>query len=588
VENVQNCLVFPSAQETSSAPSKSLLLPENAFILDTGPLLFLWIGRGAPLAIRQNATELLTRILPLQDRPRWLGLQRCAQGSEPEIFKLYFSDWEGSLLLSSSSPFTSEDDKLVKGDSATSPLSLTSADSLNLQTDISALFSSPLGTSHMASSVVNDKLLLRKTLEQMASLLLNMMAFVYEKGKFMSFSPQSSPHYPFLRLDRSYIFLCVYKVLEGVQSKPGSSRPSTSEPMSSESPQRDPGSGPSEFLESEPRECVLYFWKGPKSSRQSFATFRFSTQQELETLIFAQYGCQVKITPVEFGREPLSLLSHLKNELVYTLGGSKEQGDVELFHLRVDPVFETVRACQLKTLSLRFLSQDGYFFRFKKSIRKVWLWLGKKVTHDEEDRMETLCGDQLVHDEETLQIIRESDIDELREFETLLESSDLKVTHPPVSLESSPRFFQCSCSLGYFSIKESSPHFGQNDLLEDTCCLLFVELDSDRKEIWVWKGREASDVVSQLTLKAVHLYLLKRESVVSLEDSLSSLFSSSLSLNMEKDMDSLYILGTCIKITEQGRESLEFVSLFLGWDWSLFERVEPSNRYRDSLRELSK
>jgi hypothetical protein len=290
------------------------------------------------------------------------------------------------------------------------------------------------------------------------------------------------------------------------------------------------------------------------------------------------------------GREPLSLLSHLKNEVVYTLGGggSKGKDDVEIFHLRVDPVFDTVRACQLKTPSLRLLSQDGYFFRFKESLRKIWLWMGKTVTREQEERMEVLCGDQLVQNEEVLHVLKEGDHQGMEEFQALLQSSNLKLIEPHVSLLSPPRFFQCSCSLGYFSIKESSSHFGQTDLLEDTCCLLFVDLEKEGRQIWVWKGREASDVVSQLTLKAVHLYLLKRESVVSLEDSLSSLFSSSLSLNMDKDQDSVHILDTCIKLIEQGKESLEFVSLFLGWDWSLFERVEPSNRYKQSLVELKK
>jgi hypothetical protein len=66
-----------------------------------------------------------------------------------------------------------------------------------------------------------------------------------------------------------------------------------------------------------------------------------------------------------------------------------------------------------------------------------------------------------------------------------------------------PRFFKCDCSKGYFSVNEIE-NFTQYDLSDD-CCII---LDSNAPgKIYVWIGRNSSDVVRKLTQKSVEVWL---------------------------------------------------------------------------------
>jgi len=66
-----------------------------------------------------------------------------------------------------------------------------------------------------------------------------------------------------------------------------------------------------------------------------------------------------------------------------------------------------------------------------------------------------------------------------------------------------PRFFKCDCSQGYFSAREIE-NFSQYDLSDDSCIIL----DSNSPgKIYVWIGRNSSDVVRKLTQKSVEVWL---------------------------------------------------------------------------------
>ncbi|KAI8923913.1 hypothetical protein BC831DRAFT_403171, partial [Entophlyctis helioformis] len=72
---------------------RSVLVSDGCYVLDAGVELFLWIGKNAWPQLRAMATELLAKVVASRDRPSWVGLVKCIDQHEPEIFKLRFTDW---------------------------------------------------------------------------------------------------------------------------------------------------------------------------------------------------------------------------------------------------------------------------------------------------------------------------------------------------------------------------------------------------------------------------------------------------------------------------------------------------------------
>ncbi|KAI9096258.1 hypothetical protein DFS34DRAFT_643175 [Phlyctochytrium arcticum] len=60
--------------------SKKMLATDGAYVLDAGVELFLWIGKGTTMDLRGAATELVARVVPVQKRPKWVGLNRLMEG----------------------------------------------------------------------------------------------------------------------------------------------------------------------------------------------------------------------------------------------------------------------------------------------------------------------------------------------------------------------------------------------------------------------------------------------------------------------------------------------------------------------------
>ncbi|KAI9206093.1 uncharacterized protein BJ171DRAFT_422390 [Polychytrium aggregatum] len=82
---------------TAGKMKRAMLESEGCYILDTGVELNLWIGKLATLALKSSATELLTRIVPVRKRPKWVALNKHWEGHETEVFKLWFVDWDDKL-----------------------------------------------------------------------------------------------------------------------------------------------------------------------------------------------------------------------------------------------------------------------------------------------------------------------------------------------------------------------------------------------------------------------------------------------------------------------------------------------------------
>ncbi|KAI8808765.1 hypothetical protein BJ742DRAFT_677556, partial [Cladochytrium replicatum] len=72
---------------------RALLDSRYCYVLDAGVEMFLWIGKDSTVSLRENVTELLARLVAIGSRPKWIGLHKCVEGVEPDVFKLRFPDW---------------------------------------------------------------------------------------------------------------------------------------------------------------------------------------------------------------------------------------------------------------------------------------------------------------------------------------------------------------------------------------------------------------------------------------------------------------------------------------------------------------
>lgn len=337
-------------------------------------------------------------------------------------------------------------------------------------------------------------------------------------------------------------------------------------------------------------------------------------QQDLEELVSAQYSCPVKIIYVDPGKEPIMLLAHLTNASMYMLGNVSLDNDVSsnvIYHIRVEPRHGTIRAYEFLPKEIHFTSEDVFLIGNSDACS---LWIGKDVKQFE-DKLTQFISSHFPSLSWTT--IHQDTLDSEKWMATL---SSTFTIHPrgPFDIHlTASRLFRCCCSLGYFSIEEIVG-FGQDDLREDTCCILEVQ---PLNKLFLWRGREASDVVLSLTLKSISFRWSTQSSAdtvsktqqskaqdfeyfsdsddrvmpirsvgrKSLDDSKMKRHPTARAAKSKSVSDVSELMpkgpggeGSFIFI-DQGKEGLDFTCYFHGWNARLFEVVEPSNNFLESI-----
>ena len=255
------------------------------------------------------------------------------------------------------------------------------------------------------------------------------------------------------------------------------------------------------------------------------------------------YGCEVKVVQVEHGKEPLILLSHMSNEVVYEKGLRNHQDAAEyvLYRIRIDSKYGTLRASNISAPNVA--KSDSYFFIHNSEASLI---KSSTISSSEIHHIYHLCENIL--SQRKLLGTTINTIDNSTHFKEL---SIFNISRPSLNHLYNAIFFRCSCSLGYYNI-EHLEAFSQEDLRPD--CV--VILDCRPGPFFMWKGSEASDVVIQLTFRAIDLRKKR---------------------NVEKE--------DCEIITiEQGKESNEFTMYFNVWEDE--SEPEPTNSYLNKMKEL--
>jgi len=73
---------------------KSMLSPDEVYLLDTGAEVFVWIGKGATKNEKTSAMQHATDYLKKKNRPNWCPVTRLVQFAETPVFKSYFPDFD--------------------------------------------------------------------------------------------------------------------------------------------------------------------------------------------------------------------------------------------------------------------------------------------------------------------------------------------------------------------------------------------------------------------------------------------------------------------------------------------------------------
>ncbi|KAJ3179253.1 hypothetical protein HDU85_004944 [Gaertneriomyces sp. JEL0708] len=537
---------------------RALLASDGAYILDAGVELFMWIGKAASSSVRAAATELLARVVPLQKRPKWLGLDRLAEDHESEVFKMRFPDWDKA------------DKDLnwldIKEQAALGRLKSKSK-AAGIQVDVRALYAP--APSHTLSTTVED------ALTHANALLHSFSAFVYQRGRFVELPKSECGHF---FTDDAYVFLCVYRLEEERErarreererrrverKKQGIKIESATTAMSIDRTFRDgyhlPSPSPSiksgeesdegnSFDTLEPSvECVVYFWQGRHASRLAYSTFKFKTQHEMENLMQDMYGCSVRVVTLDQQKEPIALLAHLGNSVVLHRGSrtrwlAKKEGRSlapegepawtrsRMYHIKTDSRYKTTRAAEVLPKKGNLVSRDCFFVYSQVDGIPSFLWRGKGASKEEARKADTIVRQILAfYGDDNVEITTNESMDEASSpggASPLSAAASTSWQMAPQNLEPNgfmmllqppheryydgteyyyvppPRFLRCSCSQGYFQIEEVV-YWQQTDLQSDSCVI--VDPGAPRK-LWVWVGRGASDVVRKLCRKSVEVWL---------------------------------------------------------------------------------
>ncbi|XJO75768.1 hypothetical protein BDV3_006392 [Batrachochytrium dendrobatidis] len=355
-----------SHQVATGDISRSLLVSDGCYILDVGVELFLWLGKNAWPQLRSMATELLARVASSRARPKWVGLTRCIDQHEPEIFKLKFCDWDGFSLHYVDWRDVSDGSTPRPGKRQVKTLHKS-----KITADVKALYGPP-------PTIDFNPLLVQDTIEHANHLLQAFTCFVYNRGRFVQLPECERGH--FFSHD-AYVFLCVYRVeeREELADQLASKRMSTKREPDTEYNTSDDGSPvsqsphlfdgkynfvdgsgnglvlqnstdshanfnqgsqqdaseaqtPTDYSDTESAcgklppvlECVVYFWQGKHSSRLAYSTFKLKTQHEMEHLVDQMYHSPVRVVHLEQGKEPVALLAHLDNMCIVRTGSRSD------------------------------------------------------------------------------------------------------------------------------------------------------------------------------------------------------------------------------------------------------------------------
>uniref|UniRef100_A0A3B4GU82 Protein flightless-1 homolog n=1 Tax=Pundamilia nyererei TaxID=303518 RepID=A0A3B4GU82_9CICH len=457
---------------------QSLLDTKCVYILDCWSDVFIWIGRKSPRLIRAAALKLGQELCSMLHRPKHACVTRNLEGTECQVFKSKFKNWDDVLKVD----YTRAAETVQQKDNLQGKVKKDAEQKDQMKADLTALFLPRQPPMPLTEA--------EQLMEEWNEDLDGMEGFVLEGKKFARLPEEEFGHF---YTQDCYVFLCRYWV------------PVEYEDEEKEKKEGEQGAGgDGEEEDKQPEEdfqCVVYFWQGRQASNMGWLTFTFSLQKKFESL----FPGKLQVVRMTQQQENLKFLSHFKRKFIIHKGKRKQNTDSaqpSLYHIRTNGSALCTRTIQIGTDSGNLNSEFCYILKvpFESTDNQgiVYTWVGRAADPDEGKLAEDIMN-SMFDDTYSKQVINEGE--EPENFFWVGIGSQ-KPYDEDAEYMKHARLFRCSNEKGYFSVSEKCSDFCQDDLADDDIMLL-----DNGKEVYMWVGTQTSQVEIKLSLKACQVYI---------------------------------------------------------------------------------
>uniref|UniRef100_A0A8C9Y305 Protein flightless-1 homolog n=1 Tax=Sander lucioperca TaxID=283035 RepID=A0A8C9Y305_SANLU len=452
--------------------STSLLDTKCVYILDCWSDVFIWIGRKSPRLVRAAALKLGQEICSMLHRPKHACVTRNLEGTECQVFKSKFKNWDDVLKVD----YTRAAETVQQKDNLQGKVKKDAEQKDKMKADLTALFlprqpAMPLTEAEQLMDEWNEDLD-------------GMEGFVLEGKKFARLPEEEFGHF---HTQDCYVFLCRRRRRRGGSGE-GGEKSAAAEEEEDKQPEED-------------FQCVVYFWQGRQASNMGWLTFTFSLQKKFESL----FPGKLKVVRMTQQQENLKFLSHFKRKFIIHKGKRKQKTDSaqpSLYHIRTNGSALCTRTIQIGTDSSNLNSEFCFILKvpFESTDNQgiVYTWVGRAADPDEAKLAEDIMNN-MFDDTYSKQVINEGE--EPENFFWVGIGSQKEYDEDADYMKYA-RLFRCSNEKGYFSVSEKCSDFCQDDLADDDIMLL-----DNGKEVYMWVGNQTSQVEIKLSLKACQVYI---------------------------------------------------------------------------------
>uniref|UniRef100_A0A8I3P6P9 Protein flightless-1 homolog n=1 Tax=Canis lupus familiaris TaxID=9615 RepID=A0A8I3P6P9_CANLF len=444
---------------------QSLLDTRCVYILDCWSDVFIWLGRKSPRLVRAAALKLGQELCGMLHRPRHASVSRSLEGTEAQVFKAKFKNWDDVLTVD----YTRNAEAVLQGPGLTGKVKRDAEKKDQMKADLTALFLPRQPPMALAEA--------EQLMEEWNEDLDGMEGFVLEGKKFARLPEEEFGHF---YTQDCYVFLCRYWVPVEYEEEEEKKEEKEEEKAGAEGKEGEEAAAEAE--EKQPEEdfqCIVYFWQGREASNMGWLTFTFSLQKKFESL----FPGKLEVVRMTQQQENPKFLSHFKRKFIIHRGKRKAaQGTLQpsLYQIRTNGSALCTRCIQINTDSGLLNSEFCFILKVK-----LWVWPG---TVEQGGGLWVTRPRQVVGEEPEnffwVGIGAQKPYDDDAEY--------MKHT----------RLFRCSNEKGYFAVTEKCSDFCQDDLADDDIMLL-----DNGQEVYMWVGTQTSQVEIKLSLKACQVYI---------------------------------------------------------------------------------
>ncbi|XP_073504572.1 protein flightless-1 homolog [Phyllobates terribilis] len=464
---------------------QSLLDTKSVYILDCHTDIFIWIGRKSSRLVRAAALKLGQELCGMLHRPKHSMVIRNLEGTECQVFKSKFRNWDDVLKVD----YTRNAESVEHSGGLQGKVKKDAEKKDQMKADLTALFL-PRQPPMPASEA-------EQLTEEWNEDLDGMEGFVLEGKKFARLPEEDFGHF---HTEDCYVFLCRYWIPverdEEEEEQQQSKKRKINEDGDEEEEEEDEEKQPEEDF-----QCVVYFWQGREASNMGWLTFTFSLQKKFESL----FPGKLEVVRMTQQQENAKFLSHFKRKFIIHKGKRKTRDaglQPNLYHMRTNGSSLCTRVIQINTDCSLLNSEFCFLLKvpFESTDNQgiVYTWVGRAADPDEaklaEDIMNTMFDDTY-----SKQVIDEGE--EPENFFWVGIGGQKSYDEDAEYMKFS-RLFRCSNEKGYFSVSEKCSDFCQDDLADDDIMLL-----DNGIEVYMWVGSQTSQVEIKLSLKACQVYI---------------------------------------------------------------------------------